>query len=82
MEPSIKNEHFLGYSETSEEFEIYVLGERHIEVSLDVTFHEEETFKRSKELECDIDTKEAKAPISKDHDDGSSHFDVERENPT
>ena len=41
------------YSETSKEFKIYVLGERHVEVSQDATFHEEETFKRSKEFECD-----------------------------
>ena len=46
-----------------------------------MTFHEEAAFKRSKELECDLETKEAEAPISKDHDDDSSPSDVYRENP-
>ena len=60
---------------------IYVPGERHVEVSWHVTFHEETTFKRSKELECDPETEEAEAPISEDHDDDSSPSDVQRENP-
>ena len=41
-----------------------------------VTFHEEETFKWSKELACDPETEEAEAPISKDHDDDSYPSDV------
>ena len=45
MEPFGKKGTFVCYSETSKEFKIYVLGERHVEVSQDVTFHEEETFK-------------------------------------
>ena len=45
MEPSRKKGVFVGYSETSKEFRIYVPGERHVEVSRDVTFQEEETFK-------------------------------------
>ena len=44
---------FFGYNETSKAFIIYVLGERHVEVSWDVTFHEEETFNWSKEIEFD-----------------------------
>ena len=44
---------FFSYSETSKDFIIYVPGERHVEVSRDVTFHEEETFKWSKEIEYD-----------------------------
>ena len=64
MEFSSKNGTFVGYSETSKEFRIYVPGERHVEVSRDVTFHEEETFKRSKELEYDPETDENEAPIS------------------
>ena len=45
MEPSRKKKTFVGYSETSKTFKIYVPGERHVEVSRDVTFHEEATFK-------------------------------------
>ena len=46
MEPYTKNGNFVGYSETFNEFRIYVPSERHVEVSQDVTFHEDETFKR------------------------------------
>ena len=42
MEPSGKNETFVGYSETSKEFKIYVPGERHVEVIWEVNFNEEE----------------------------------------
>ena len=45
MEPSRNKGTFVGYSETSKEFRIYVPSERHVEVSWDATFHEEETFK-------------------------------------
>ena len=46
MEPSGKKGTFVGYSETSKALRIYVPGERHIEVSRGVTFHEEAAFKR------------------------------------
>ena len=78
MEPSGKKGTFVGYSETSKAFRIYVPGERHVEVSRDVTFHEEATFKWSKELECDLETKEDKDRISEDHDDNSSPSHVQR----
>ena len=67
----------MGYSETYKAFKIYVLGERHIEVSRYVTFYEEATFKKSKELECEIEGNES--PISEDLDDDSSPSDVQRE---
>jgi hypothetical protein len=50
MEPSGKKGVFVGYSESSEAYMIYVPGQRQIEVSRDVTFHEEATFKISREL--------------------------------
>ena len=81
MEPSREKGTFIGHSETSKAFRIYVPSERHVEVSQDVTFHEEAAFKRSKELECDPETKEAKAPISEDCDVDSSPSDVQSENP-
>ena len=76
MEPSREKGTFVGYNETSKAFRIYVLGERHVEVSQEVNFHEEETFKWSKEIECDPDIEEVEAPISKDHDDDPSLSDV------
>ena len=72
MEPSREKGTFVGYSETSKAFKIYLPCESHVEVSQDVTFHEEATFKQLKELECDPETKEVEAPISQDHDDDSS----------
>ena len=71
----------VGYSETSKEFKIYVPSERHVELSQDVAFHEEETFKLSKYLYCDPNIEEVEAPIEEDHDDDSSPSDVQRENP-
>jgi hypothetical protein len=41
----------VGYSENSKDYMISVLGQRKIEVSRDLTFHEEATFKKSRELQ-------------------------------
>jgi hypothetical protein len=41
---------FVGYSGNSKAYSIYVPGQRQIEVSRDVTFHEKVAFKKSKEL--------------------------------
>ena len=64
MEPSGKKGTFVDYNETSKAFIIYVRVERHVEVSRDVSFHEEATFMWSKELECDPETEKVEAPIS------------------
>jgi hypothetical protein len=53
MEPSGKKGIFVGYSETSKAYIIYIPGQRYIEVSRDVTFHEEVAFKQSKESQQD-----------------------------
>lgn len=45
MEPSDKKGIFVGYSETSTAYRIYILEQRYIEVSRDVTFHEEVAFR-------------------------------------
>jgi hypothetical protein len=50
MEPSGKKGVYVGYSENSKAYRIYVPVHRQIEVSIDVTFHEEATFKKSREL--------------------------------
>jgi hypothetical protein len=61
MEPSGKKGIFVGYNETSKTYKIYVPGERHIEVSKDVSFHEEATFKRSEEIQLDTEMEELEA---------------------
>jgi hypothetical protein len=50
MEPSGKKGVSVGYNENSKAYRIYVPGQRQIEVSRDVTFHEEVAFKKSREL--------------------------------
>jgi hypothetical protein len=62
LEPSGKKGTFVGYNETSKAYRIYVPGQKFIEVNRDVTFHEEASFRHSKELPCD--TKEQEAPSS------------------
>ena len=82
MESSRKKGTFVAYCDTSKAIRIYVPSERHVEVSRDVNFREEETFKRSKEIECDPETEEVEALILEDQDDDSFPSDVQRENPT
>jgi hypothetical protein len=81
MEPSVKKGIFVRYSETSKAYRIYVLGQRHIEVSMDVTFHEEASFKRSKELQVDTKKEEPEAPPVKVPILESSSSDDQREEP-
>ena len=50
MEPSGKKGTFIGYIESSKSYRIYALGETHIKVNRDATFHEEATFNISKEI--------------------------------
>jgi hypothetical protein len=66
LEPSGKKGTFVGYNETSKAYKIYVPGQKFIEVSRDVTFHEEPTFCRSRELPCD--TEEHETPSLKPSD--------------
>lgn len=62
LEPSRKKGTFVGYSETSKAFKIYILGQRQIEVNWDVTFDEEVAFRRSKRSHREIDNEEWEAP--------------------
>jgi hypothetical protein len=59
LEPSGKNGTFVGYSETSKAYRIYVPCQNFIEVSRDVTFHEEAPFFHAIELSCDTEEQEA-----------------------
>jgi len=62
MEPSGKKGIFVGYSETSKAYRIYIPGQRNIEVSRDVTFHEEVAFKRSKDIQVNVEMEEGEIP--------------------
>ena len=48
MGPSGKKGIFVGYSETSKAYRIYIPRQRYIEVSRDVTFHKEVVFQHSR----------------------------------
>jgi hypothetical protein len=63
MEPSSKKGIFMGYSETSKAYNIYIPGERHIEVRSDVSFHEDVSFKSSKELDLDTNMEDLEASL-------------------
>jgi hypothetical protein len=62
MEPSRKKWFFVGYSENSKAYRIYIPGQRQIEVSRDVTFHEEAAFKKSRELQNESEAVQPASP--------------------
>jgi hypothetical protein len=59
LDPSGKKGTFVGCNETSKAYIIYIPGQKFIEVSRDVTFHEETSFCRARELPCDSGEQEA-----------------------
>ena len=50
LEPSGKKGLFVGYSDCSKAYRVYIPGQRYIEVSRDVIFHEEAMFCKTLEL--------------------------------
>jgi hypothetical protein len=48
LDPSGKKGIFVGYCEVSKAFRIYIPGQHHIEINMDVTFDEDATLKKSK----------------------------------
>jgi hypothetical protein len=62
LEHSGKKETFVGIRETSKAYRIYIPGQKFMEVSRDVTFHEEAIFRRARELPCDTEEQEAPSP--------------------
>ena len=59
---------FVGYSENSKAYRIYVPGQRQIEVSRDVTFHEKVAFKKSRELQHDSEAVQLASPSYENED--------------
>jgi hypothetical protein len=49
LDPFRKNGIFVGYSDTSKAYRIYILDHRKVEISQDVTFDESATFSKSKQ---------------------------------
>jgi hypothetical protein len=64
LDPSSRKSTFVGYSESSKAYRIYILGQRQIEVSRDVTFEEEISFRRSRESQMEIDNEIVPSPPS------------------
>jgi hypothetical protein len=78
LDPSGKKGIFVGYSETSKAYRVYIPGYRQIEISRDVTFDEDATFSRSRQHHTDeIHDEEPKAPRVVDTDAGNDVVPVE-----
>jgi hypothetical protein len=64
----------VGYNENSKAYKIYVPGQRQIEVSKFVTFHEEAAFKKSRELQQESKAVQPASPSfeNEESDEGPS----------
>ena len=78
MEPSGKKGTFFGYNETSKSSKIYVPSERHVEVTRNVTFLEDEEFKWSKEIKYDLEIEDTEFPTLEYNENESSSSDIQR----
>jgi hypothetical protein len=81
MEPSGKKGFLVGCSENSKAYRIYVLGQRQIEVSRDVTFHEEVAFKKSKEIQQKSEAIQPASPSS-ENEESNDQREEPRERPS
>ena len=64
LEPSGRKGTFVGYSESSKAYQIYIPGQRQIEISRDVTFEEEVAFQKSRESQMEINSEIIPSPPS------------------
>ena len=64
LEPSRRKGTFVGYNESSKSYQIYIPGQRQIEISRDVTFEEEIAFQRSRKSQMEIDSETMPSPPS------------------
>ena len=67
IEPSGKKGIFVGYNDCSKAYRIYAPGQRYIEVSRDVIFHEEAVFRKTIELSPEDAVAPLKFPDSEIH---------------
>ena len=72
MESSGKKGVFVGYNENSKAYRIYVPGQKQIEVSKDVTFHEEAAFNKSRELQQESEAVHPASP-SFENEESNDH---------
>ena len=63
LDPSGRMRTFVGYSESSKAYRIYIPSQKQIEVNRDVTFEEEIAFRRSKESNMEIDSEKKEETI-------------------
>ena len=64
LEPSGKKGVFVGYSDYSKAYRVYISGQRHIEVNRDVIFHEEAVFHKVLELSTEDEVSALEFPNS------------------
>jgi hypothetical protein len=64
LDPSGRKGTFVGYSESSKAYRIYIPGQRRIEISIDITFEEEVAFQKSREAQTEIDGDTIPSPHS------------------
>jgi hypothetical protein len=62
LEPLGRKGAFVGYNESSKAYQIYIPGQRQIEVTRDVTFEEEVAFHKSREAQMEIDSETIPSP--------------------
>jgi hypothetical protein len=62
LDPSRKKGIFVGYCEVSKAFIIYIPGYHHIEISRDVTFDDDATFKKSRR--CQLEEVYKEEPVA------------------
>jgi hypothetical protein len=64
LDPSGRKGTFVGYSESLKAYQIYIPGQRQIEVSRDVSFEEEIAFSRSGGSHMEIDSEKQEEMVS------------------
>lgn len=80
LEPSGKKGIFVGYSESSKAYIIYIPGQKQIEISRDVSFDEDVACKKSKESIMESDREDFEPPQDIDMADSDSPSEIQREN--
>ena len=59
LDPSGRKGIFVGYNESTKAYQIYISGQKRIELSRDVTFEEDVAYQRSRHTQSDNDEQEA-----------------------